>query len=215
MSVSKRILSITLSLLCMISFAKAQILDDEDISSAQKPELADETAKDEALFDELFSDYTPEERDITKIKTFGEAIDRISENIDKKPTEKETKTPEEELPPIEGMLRIGITKNSFHIYQNAFNEPACDFTVTVKSSVNRYIKVMALNLIYSKSAFAFIFRDIKEGTSVTEPIRTMGDICYNLTGVPDIDINKCKILGAASKECAERIEWSNELTYER
>ena len=73
---------------------------------------------------------------------------------------------------------------------------------------------MSLNLVYAKGVFAFIFRNVKEGKSVTQSFRTMGNICYNLSGVPDIAIHKCKIMGAESKECAQRLEWSNKLSRE-
>lgn len=209
MPVIKRIaLSIFCSLF-VVTPVFAQVLDDEDISSKS---ATDETAKDEALFDELFSDYSEEERDATKIKTFGDAMDKIADSLNKQEIEKDLKEQPKEFPPLEGDIKIGITKNSFHMSRNLFNEPACDFTVTVKSSMNRYIDVMALNLIYTKDVFAFVFRGIKEGGSVTSPIHTMGDVCYNLSGVPDIDIHKCKVIGAEGKECAQRIEWSNNLS---
>lgn len=199
--------------LCLAVPVSAQILEEED-TVPQASFETDETSEDEALFNELFSEYSEEERDVTKIKTFDGAINRIAESIDKKEIEKENSlsVTKEPLPPLEGNMYIGITQNSFSIYQNAFKEPACRFTVTLKSNMNRDINTLALNLLYTKSAFAFIFRDVKAGESKTEPIRTMGDICYNLSGVPDIDIHKCKIVGAESKECAQRIEWSNNLS---
>lgn len=207
MSAIKRLILVFFCLICIITSATAQILDDSD--------KQDETSKDEALFDELFSEYSEEERDVTKVKTFGDAMDNIAQSINKKEIEKETQLAKKDLPPLEGNILIGITKNSFSIYQNAFNEPACKFTVTVKSNLNRDINLMAMNLIFTKGAFAFIFRDIEAGESSTHQIRTMGDICYNIAGVPDIDIHKCKIVGASSKECSERMEWSNNLYTEQ
>ena len=216
----KKIFLVILFSLFLIEPAKSQVLDDDDVApttTVSKPSTSinDETAKDEALFNELFSDYSEEDRDMTKIKTFGDAMDVISHNINKKDlkTKEDIQAPKE-LPPLEGKLYIGITKNSFQLYQNAFNQPACSFTVTLKSDINRYIKLMSLNLVYAKGVFAFIFRNVKEGKSVTQSFRTMGNICYNLSGVPDIAIHKCKIMGAESKECAQRLEWSNKLSRE-
>ena len=237
----KKIFLVVLFFLCVVGTARAQILDDDNTAVSKSSvatndktkkllptqkqlyfgndekshTLDDETAKDEALFNELFSDYSEEERDITKIKTFGDAMDAISKNIGKKDLErKEILQQTKELPPIEGKMYIGITKNSFRLYRNAFNEPACSFNVTLKSDINRDIKIIALNLVYAKGVFAFVFQNVKGGKTTTQSIRTMGDICYNLSGVPDIEINKCKMLGAESKECAQRLEWSNKLYME-
>lgn len=206
----------------------AQVLDDEDISdgsdevlssdetvgvggdsvsSSGKDVSVDETDADEAYFNELFSDYSETERDVTKIKTFDDAMDKASEFV--KIIEDASNHPksDEELLPLEGDISIGISRGSFDIYKNNLGRPECSFNVTVKSNLNRDIKTLGVNLIYPFARFAFIFRNIKPNGMQEQPMRTIGYACYQMSEVPDLDVNYCKIRTASGRECIQRLKW--------
>ena len=138
---------------CYAISLSAQVLDDEPV---KKGATLDETDKDEALFNELFSDYSEEDRDITKIKTFDDAMDRVASYIDITDIKSNPEVKEKALPPLEGDILVGITRNSFVIGQNSLNQPVCFFTVTLKSNLTRYIKVLGLNLLYKNHSFHFL-----------------------------------------------------------
>lgn len=206
-------LFLVLSFVLLPFVAVAQILDDDMPASSGNSSVSSEADNDEALFNELFSDYSETDRDITKIKDFNDALDQTA-NIIQNSDPQITQTPEpekEKLPPIEGDLLIGVTNGTFRISKNALGEPACSFSVTLKSTLNRKIRTIALNLVYPYRTFAFMFTNIPENGSQEKFIRTSGDICYNLVGVPDIDINKCRIWATDSKECAARMKWDENL----
>lgn len=210
-SVSALFLALSFVLLPFV--AVAQILDDDMPASSGDSSVSSEADKDEALFNELFSDYSETDRDITKIKDFNDALDQTA-NIIQNADPQIAQTPEvekEKLPPVEGDLLIGVTNGTFRITKNALGEPACSFSITLKSTLNRKIRTIALNLVYPYRTFAFIFTNIPENGSQEKFIRTSGDICYNLVGVPDIDINKCRIWATDSKECAARMKWDENL----
>lgn len=190
----------------------AQVLDDEDVNndSASLPDetkSSDETDADEAYFNELFSDYSETERDVTKIKTFDDAMDKASEFV--KIIEDVSNRPQtdEELPPLEGDILIGISRGSFDIYKNGLGKPECSFNVTVKSNLNRNIKTLGVNLLYPFARFAFIFRNIKPNGIQEQPMRTVGYACYQMSEVPDLDVNYCKIRTASARECIQRLKW--------
>ncbi len=205
-----------LAFLILFGFAYpcgAQYLED-DVKDKQKPVyMEDETAKSEELFNELFSDYSETERDITKVKTFDDSLDQVVGTI-KTTNPNITKPIQEEQEkniPIDGDLQIGITRNSFGIFKNALGEVACSFSVTMKSNLNKNIRIIGLYLVYPHRTFAFAFKGIDAGGSQEHRIKTSGNICYNLTGVPDINISKCKIFGASGSECAKRMKWSESI----
>jgi len=209
--VSALFLALSCALLPVV--ASAQILDDDMPASSGNVPTTNDADKDEALFNELFSDYSETDRDITKVKNFDDALDQTA-NIIQNTNPEIVQAPEQEkeqLPPVEGDLLIGVTNGTFRITKNALGEPACSFSVTLKSTLNRKIRTIALNLIYPYRTFAFIFTNIPENGSQEKFIRTAGDICYNLVGVPDIDINKCRIWATDSKECAARMKWDENL----
>jgi len=210
-SVSALFLALSFVLLPFV--AVAQILDDDMPASSGNSSVSSEADNDEALFNELFSDYSETDRDITKIKDFNDALDQTA-NIIQNADPQIAQTPKvekEKLPPVEGDLLIGVTNGTFRITKNALGEPACSFSITLKSTLNRKIRTIALNLVYPYRTFAFIFTNIPENGSQEKFIRTSGDICYNLVGVPDIDINKCRIWATDSKECAARMKWDENL----
>ena len=188
--------------------AGAQILDDEDInSSGDGAAPLDETDADEAYFNELFSDYSETERDVTKIKTFDDAMDKASEFV--KIVEDINNHPpkDEELPPLEGDILIGISRDSFNLYKNAIGKPECSFYVTLKSNLNREIKTLGVNLVYPFVHYAFIFRNIKPNEAQEQPMLMTGYPCYQMSEVPDLDVNYCKIRTASGRECVQRLKW--------
>jgi hypothetical protein len=180
----------------------AQILDDETVGD------------DEELFNEMFSDYSETEKDVTKAQDFGDIIERAGDILKKSEESKATSSQaqNDNLPPIDGDLSIGITKGSFKTYAGFHGETTCSFGVTLKSTLNLDIKHLGLYLTYPKRTFAFMFFDVKANSEQEHFIETTGDICYNLTGVPDIEIHKCKIYGASNQECSQRLKWDENIT---
>ena len=190
--------------LCM-PLANAQILDDSAIDSDD----------DEELFNDIFSDYSEEEKDITKTHSFDDVIDQASDVLRKANLEsEEDENTIEESAPLEGELFVGVNKGSFRTYSTIKGKTACTFDVTLKSTLNRDIKSMGFYLIYPKRTFAFMFLDLRSNTAQRHSIRTSGAICYNLVGVPDINVHKCKIYGTSSKECTTRLKWDENITDE-
>lgn len=185
-----------------ISGANAQILDD------------DTTDSDEEFFNEMFSDYSETEKDVTKLENFGDIVERAGDILKNSDVSKvdSSQVENDKLPPISGALSIGITKGSFKTYSGYHGEPACSFSVTLKSTLNLDIKYLGLYLTYPKRSFAFMFFDVKANGDQEHFIETTGDICYNLTGVPDIEIHKCKIYGASNQECSQRLTWDENIT---
>jgi len=210
----KKLFFIVFCVLCWTSVVSAQILDDEDMSDSASNINSDAQNGDEELFNELFSDYSETERDISKTKNFGDALDQSIDIIKKsgaaEPIE-EAPVAKKEVEPLEGDIHIGITKGSFNI-TNFQNRLSCSFSVTVKSNLNKSIKIMGLNLIYKDATFAFSFREVPANGFQERFIRTSGERCYTLAGVPDITVNKCKIYAAKGSECATRLVWDDELT---
>ena len=205
----KNIFCISAFLCCLALPCYAQVLDDS---------VAEDS--DEELFNEMFSDYSETEKDVTKAEKFDDIMEQAGSLIKqakikvKKEEAGEESTVDNTLPPVEGELYIGVAKGSFKTYTDLRGKAACSFDVVLKSTLNRNIKTLGLHLSYPKRTFAFMFFELKEGAIQKQTIRTSGDICYNLTGVPDINIHKCKIYGAPNKECAQRMKWDDTLTNE-
>jgi len=187
------------------SHVRAQLLDDEDVSTQLS------TDSSEALFEEMFSDFPETERDITKVKTFDDAVEVISQGIKKDDTANDIQQPEVTTPLLGEML-IGIQKDSFKIFRDMSGRSRCSFNVALKSDLEKDIKLLAVNLVYSQKVFAFVFKDIPSKQTQFRHITTGGDICYKMAGItPDINIHKCKIRATLAADCINHIKWSDNL----
>ena len=186
----------------------AQVLDDEEDVSAS---YVEQTEDSEELFEDIFSDHIEKEKKIDEDITFDEKVDHVAKNIKALEVKQDETNKKTILEPLDGKILIGITKGSFKIFNNMTGGSNCFFGVTLKSKLNRDIKTLALRLIWQNRAFAFIFRDIPANGAQERFITTSGKYCYNLSGVPDIDVNLCKIKKAKGEECAKRLEWNTNL----
>ena len=195
----------------------SQVLDDEEVdkieAGAEFTPSLNETDEDEALFDEMFSDYSEAERDVTKVRTLDDAIDRAADLLEKTDVAVSLKEKRETLPPLEGNMSIGLLDGSFKIFKDMSGQTSCSFSVILKSDMNRVLKMMGLNLFYKQRTFAFVFKDVPAYGSQVRSVTTRGDICYTLAGEPDIGIHLCKIYGptAPGNECVRRLKWAEKL----
>lgn len=193
----------------IISQSSAQLLDEEeDVTTSSLSQYPD---NDDALFDEIFGDIPDTEKDITKVKTFDDAIERLSQEIKKENSAEDIVPAQIPVTPLKGEMFVGIQKGSFKIFRDMGGRSKCSFNVVLKSELDKDIKVMALNLVYPKRVFAFVFKDVPSKQLQKRRITTAGDICYNMTNAPDINIHICKIKGTLASDCIKHIKWSDTL----
>lgn len=186
----------------------AQLLDDEDNQDTASSVM---NSDDDALFEEMFNDFSENEKDITKVKTFDDAISVLSEKLEKSDTTAEEELEPAQIQPLQGEMFIGIRKGSFRIFRDMSGRTRCSFEVVLKSDLEKGIKTMALNLVYPNWIFAFVFRDLPPQEKQIRHITTTGDICYTMTGAPDITIHTCKIRETLASDCINHIKWSEDL----
>ncbi len=195
-------------LLCfaLVFSASAQLLDDEEQRENTTLDASDE------LFEEMFSDFSETEKDITKVKTFDDAIDKISEELKKRELPAVEEPEVVKITPLQGIMYVGIQKNSFKIFQDMSGRTKCSFAVALKPDIDKDIKLLAFNLIYSKKVFSFIFKDANAKKTHVRRITTSGEICYSMAGiVPDIGVHICKIKGTLASDCIKHMKWSDDL----
>lgn len=192
---------------------QAQVLDAEEAPDAAAPAPAglsfDETDKNEALFNEMFGDHPEIREDAENTGNFENTAQKAAERIKQTGATAPSVSADGILKPLNGDMLIGVSKGSFKVFQDMTGRTNCTFGVTLKSNLDRELKTMGCNW-----SIRIVFSLLFSGTSPKKALRsgllrTTGDICYNLAGVPDIEVNLCRIKNAADKECAKRIKWSN------
>lgn len=182
----------------------AQILEEEPSGSLS----FDETDKNEALFQEMFGD-SPSVKE--ESSNFDNTLTKFADEAKKEEKRINADAQKKQPEPLSGDLLIGVNKGSFKIFQNSLGRTSCSFSVTLKSSFNRELHTMGMRLIYPHRAFAFIFRNVPANGAQERFITTTGDICYSFSGVPDMEVNLCRIKNASSSECAKRLKWDSNM----
>jgi hypothetical protein len=151
-------------LFCIPTTSYAQIEEDERLEILSKISEHKDSDDNEALFNELFSEFAPDERDITNPAEFNDAINdaanivRSYSNFVTKQEEAKAQTNEKILP-LEGDIHLSIVSDSFKIFKNIAGRQQCRFSVKLKSNIDRDIDVIGLSLAYPKMSFAFSIDD--------------------------------------------------------
>lgn len=203
----------------------AQMLDDsETMTDDSYEELFDEMYGDdlekensveEAMYGEEDGDKTSDIKDEdSSLEGAAKALAKHLDDLKKqKASEKEGNlTPTtEEAPMLNGEIFIGISKGSFVLFKDVLGRTMCSFGVTLRSTLDKDIRMLALKLAFPLQDYAFIYRDVKANGVDEKFIRGIGDICYNLSEAPDIEINRCRIVGSNEDECSKRIRWDDKI----
>ncbi len=217
----KRIYTQLLVALCVVCFSypvKAQILDEAPgdfvapSPSMENSSSAVQTNNDsEELFNEMFSDHPISEREPDRVENFDSAVENTAQTLQESDALNTATRKRPVMEPITGDLKIGVVKGSFRVFQSYSGKTQCTFHVLLKSEINRDIKSMGVRLIYPHRAFAFVFRNVAANTSQERSITTSGNICYTFGGVPDMEVNLCRIVNTIDTECAKRLKWDNNM----
>lgn len=191
----------------------AQVLDDDFPVEENVIAVEDQDNGHEELFNEMFSDHVEE---LPSNSNQSNPIDEIAKNVAKEVNTSEfssskTNLNDTKLSVLDGELFIGVSQGSFNLFNDMMGRRKCSFGVTLKSTLNKDLKTLALRLVYKHGAFAFIFKNVKPNTSDEHFITTTGDICYNFGGTPDIEINRCRIIGSREDDCMQRLKWDDKI----
>lgn len=192
--------------------SEAQLLDEMPAQETTPSITNSNTDNDsEELFNEMFSDHDISEREPDRIENFDSAVENTAKALQKSNAIDNAVQARPVQEPITGDLKIGVVQGSFKVFQNYSGKTQCSFDVVLKSEINRDIKSMGVRLIYPHRAFAFVFRKVPAQTSQVRSITTSGNICYTFGGVPDMEVNLCRIVNTIDSECAKRLKWDNNL----
>lgn len=192
----------------------AQLLDEipqQDTVSSVASDNASQSPDSEELFNEMFSDHDISEREPDRIENFDSAVENTANSLKKTNAINKVTQARPAPEPIKGELKIGVIPGSFRVFQSYSGKTQCSFDVLLKSEINRDIKAMGIRLIYPHRAFAFVFKNVAAQATQKRSITTSGNICYTFGGVPDMEVNLCRIINTIDTECAKRLKWDNNL----
>ena len=85
--------------------------------------------------------------------------------------------------------------------------PSCSMRFIVLTNLDRKVSQFAVKLVWPQIATTLSFVDIRPNTRTYYDYTLLGEGCYTMDVEPNIIVNRCRIKGSSSKDCASKIRW--------
>lgn len=103
--------------------------------------------------------------------------------------------------------KIFLYYDNFNISGYLNNSPSCDVRFFVLTNLNKKLIQLDVKLVWPDLTTALSFSDIAPNTPTYIDYTLMGKGCYNMDKMPNIVVNRCRVRGMSSVDCANKIIW--------
>ena len=186
-------------------FSKSDVAAETQIQKPNKVEITDEEIS-EALARERSS--AEAERSLDDIFLPGGGRDVLS-----RPTEDKSKRGGLAVVEVNEDGRSRRAEKIFLYYDNfkmssyLSNSAACDVRFIVLTNLDRKLVSLDVKLVWPEMTTALSFSNVEPNTPTYLNYTLMGNGCYNMDQMPNIVVNRCRVRGMNSAECADKIVW--------
>ncbi|MBE6445685.1 MAG: hypothetical protein E7019_06545 [Alphaproteobacteria bacterium] len=209
-------ISFILICLLLISFgAKSQVFGDKTISSDDATKFVSEDDSEKIQTDEELEKKLKEEKALAEQERIesemfvpGGGLDIIN-----RPTEDgsvrggATVVEVDEKGNSRAAEKIFLYYENFKVYGG--NNPYCDVRFFVLANLNRKLNALDVKLVWPDMTTTLSFSDVSPNMRTYYDYTLMGEGCYSMDKMPNIVVNRCRVKGMSSVECANKIVWLN------
>ena len=103
--------------------------------------------------------------------------------------------------------KIFLYYDNFKISGYLSNSVTCDARFIVLSNLDRKLVSLDVKLVWPEMTTALSFSNVEPNTPTYLNYTLMGKGCYNMDKMPNIVVNRCRVRGMNSAECADKIVW--------
>ncbi len=103
--------------------------------------------------------------------------------------------------------KIFLYYDNFKMSSYLSNSAACDVRFIVLTNLDRKLVSLDVKLVWPEMTTALSFSNVSPNTPTYLNYTLMGNGCYNMDQMPNIVVNRCRIRGMNSAECADKIVW--------
>ena len=83
----------------------------------------------------------------------------------------------------------------------------CDVRFNILSNLDRKINQLDIKLVWPGLTMTLSFSNVSPNTQTYYNYALMGEGCYNMEKAPNIIVNRCRVKGMTSSECANKLVW--------
>ncbi len=103
--------------------------------------------------------------------------------------------------------KIFLYYDNFKMSSYLSNSAACDMRFIVLTNLDRKLVSLDVKLVWPNMTTALSFSNVEPNTPTYLNYTLMGNGCYNMDQMPNIVVNRCRVRGMSSAECADKIVW--------
>ena len=103
--------------------------------------------------------------------------------------------------------KIFLYYDNFRMSSYLSNSAACDARFIVLTNLDRKLVSLDVKLVWPGMTTALSFSNVEPNTPTYLNYTLMGNGCYNMDQMPNIIVNRCRVRGMNSAECADKIVW--------
>lgn len=107
--------------------------------------------------------------------------------------------------------KIFMFYKDFHINRSISGLTSCDVSIFVVTNLDRRLINLDVKLVWPELTTVVSFSNVQPNTQTYYNYTLMGDGCYSLDKMPNIIVNRCRVKGMSSAECASNIVWLKNL----
>lgn len=103
--------------------------------------------------------------------------------------------------------KIFLYYDNFQISRSINGLTTCDVRFFVLTSLNSRLISLDAKLVWPEISTAVSFANVMPNTPTYYNYTLIGDGCYSMDKMPNIIVNRCRVRGLSSAECANKIVW--------
>ncbi len=105
--------------------------------------------------------------------------------------------------------KIFLYYENFKISGTLGRAATCDARFIVLSNLDKKITSLDVKLVWPGLTTALSFSNVMPNTPTYLDYTLLGNGCYNMDKMPNIVVNRCRVKGMNSADCADKIVWLN------
>lgn len=103
--------------------------------------------------------------------------------------------------------KIFLFMDKFGISRSIGNMITCDMRFIILTNLDRRLISLDTKLVWPGMTTTLSFANVAPNTPTAYNYTLMGDGCYTMDKMPNIIVNRCRVKGLSSAQCADKIVW--------
>lgn len=112
-----------------------------------------------------------------------------------------------EVDPASQTAQIFLFYTNFKMERSMVGSQACSMRFVVTTNLDRKLVNLSVRLVWPEMTTNLAYINVNPNTPTFFDYTLLGEGCYSMDKIPNIVVNRCRVRGLSSSECASKITW--------